>query len=150
MVLLNLKRILKRNEKLSESFLVSDEFPFSLFNMAANFSCDGRCLAIFSVKTLMISVLFLLSSLRYLNWLLISLINDSLFLSSFANFSSDFFKIWSFSLKNAFRGCISIFWLSTLYIFLSSTISESQCFVVSKEVVNCIRLVGNSGILDWC
>ena len=65
-------------------FLVLDEFRFSLFDMFTNSPCDGRCLSIFSVKTLIISVLFLLYSLRYFNWSLSSLISDSLLLNGFA------------------------------------------------------------------
>ena len=90
---LALARIWKRFGDLSESFLVSDEFRFLLFDMVTNSSCDSRCLSIFSVKTLMISVLFLLSSLTYFNWSLSSLTSDSLLLTGFANSSSDFFRI---------------------------------------------------------
>ena len=85
---LTFARIWKWFGDLNDLLLVLDEFRFSLFDMFTNSPCDGRCLSIFSVKTLIISVLFLLYSLRYFNWSLSSLISDSLLLNGFALFQT--------------------------------------------------------------
>ena len=73
-------RIWKRFGDLYESLIVSDEFRFFLFDIVT--VGDSRCLSIFSVKTLMILVLFSLCSLRYFNCSLSSLISDLLLLHS--------------------------------------------------------------------